>query len=258
MEGQRVVKSIYETFGFDRFSVFAITGGGGKTSLMYAMGRFLSESKKTLLSTTAKIFPPRGLCAITFVGPANECAARLNELPPHSLMTAAKDRTEEKLIGYAPEEIDQIASECAADKIIVEADGSRGLPVKAYESWEPPVPRSSQCQIVVAGADALARPISGAVAFRLDLLSERYGIKKGEYLSAANFAAILSSRCEYLKNSPDDAFRLLLINKGELLSGTSLDEVAKCMADSLKGYDALAVASIKEDEVYNLIRLTRG
>ncbi|MCE5201822.1 MAG: putative selenium-dependent hydroxylase accessory protein YqeC [Synergistaceae bacterium] len=252
-----MIKILDKELGLGCFSLFAITGGGGKTSMMYALGEFFSGTEKTLITTTAKIFPPSKNCSAAFIGSINECKERVMALPPNSFITAAKEQTEEKLIGYDPEEIDELAKSGAADKIIVEADGSRGLSIKAYESWEPPVPHSAQCQIVVAGADAFTGPMSGAVAFRLDLLGERYGIKKGEHLSAVNFAAILSSPCEYLKNSPKEAYRMLLINKGELLSDTELKAISKCLGISLRGYDALAIASLKEDTVYDIIKLGR-
>ena len=38
--------------------VISIVGAGGKTSLMYALGKEL-RNKKVLLSTTTKILPPR-------------------------------------------------------------------------------------------------------------------------------------------------------------------------------------------------------
>ena len=51
------------------------------------------------------------------------------------------------------------ALKAAADYVLVEADGSKGLPAKAHAAWEPVIPTEADRVILVLGADAFARPI---------------------------------------------------------------------------------------------------
>lgn len=253
-----MIRELTAKFSLDKYSLAAITGGGGKTSLMYALGRYFAEKEKVLVTTTAHIRPPReGECGVFLTGAAEEFEAEAAKLPCPVLLAAARGYEGEKLCGFKPEEIDSISANGVFDRVIVEADGSQGLSFKVYEEWEPPVPASASCQIVVAGADALAAPASSASIFRFYLLSARYQIARGERLSAMNFASILSSRAEYLKNSPDKAFRLLLLNKCELLSDREREEACSSLPKLLRGYDGFAAVSMQENELFAAAELSR-
>lgn len=238
--------------------LITITGGGGKTSLSYALGNFCAASGKALFTTTTKIFPPSdGEVVNIYIGTADGCIAKLEKLPEKSFTLAAKEKIGDKFSGYAPEETDAIAQSPAVEKVIVEADGSRGLSLKGYEDWEPPVPQATTLQIVVVGADVFISPMCGANVFRFDLLREKYGMSDGEKLSLANFAAIVSNRSGYLKNSPEKARRVLLLNKAELLEETERSLIMKELSQALRNYDAVVLASLRDKTVYGAAELSR-
>ncbi len=50
-----------------------------------------------------------------------------------------------------------------ADHVLVEADGSRRLPLKAHAPWEPVIPACSARTVLVLGASGLGRPVREAV-----------------------------------------------------------------------------------------------
>ena len=225
---------------------------------MYALGKYFARSERVLATTTTHIRPPQpGVCEGLFTGTASECTAAAAALGGSALIAAARGCEGGKLTGFKPEDIDAVSSNGTFDRIFVEADGSQGLSFKAYEEWEPPVPYSAACQIVVAGADALTVPASPASIFRFYLLRERYQITRGEKLSPVNFAAILSSRSEYLKNSPAKAFRLLLLNKCELLPDAEREELCSSLPKLLRGYDGFAAVSLREDKLFAAAELAR-
>ena len=253
-----MIRQLAEKFSLDNYSLVAITGGGGKTSLMFTLGNYFSCWEKVLATTTTHIRPPEpGACGVFFTGNAADCEAMAAKQQSAVLCAAARGYDGVKLVGYKPDEIDALSAAGAFDRIFVEADGSQGLSFKAYEEWEPPVPASSSCQIVIAGADVLLSEASPLTIFRFYLLNKRYQIAKGEKLSFMNFASILSSRSEYLKNSPENAFRLLLLNKCELLQQEVLTETIACLPKLLRGYDAFAAVSLSEDRVYAAEALSR-
>ena len=103
-----------------------------------------------------------------------------------SMITAAKERSGEKLSGYTPEDIAEIVSKINIGRTIIEADGSRGLSLKAYEEWEPPVPAITDCHFIIMGADIFTEPVSAANVFRFDILKNKFSMQAGEYLSFAN------------------------------------------------------------------------
>lgn len=248
------IEKFFELIAEKGFGCYAITGGGGKTSLMLALGRCFAARYRTLVTTTTKIKrPAEHECDSLTVGPvsalANEAALE------KSLIAAGASYMGQKLVGYKPEEIDRLAGSGIFERIITEADGSHGLSLKAYEEWEPPVPSGTECQFVVLGADIFTAPLTEENVFRLGALSEKHGIKRGETISRIKLAALLSDRSEYLKNSPAGAFRILLINKCELLSESQLDRITSDLAQNLPNYDMIAAASLNRHEVYKILPL---
>ena len=257
--GDNLIRAVDDSLKIMKYKVIAITGGGGKTSLMFALGRYSSEDAFTLLTTTTKIFPPqKDECPFEIIAGTDDLIKELQkagEMP--SMITAAKERSGEKLSGYTPEDIAEIVSKINTGRTIIEADGSRGLSLKAYEEWEPPVPAITDCHFIIMGADIFTEPASAANVFRFDILKNKFSIQAGEYLSFANCAATLSNRDEYLKNSPESALRILFINKCDLLTDAMLAEISEKFPPLLKGYDHMIMGSIQMDKLFEIRDLKR-
>lgn len=237
----------------EKFPMTAITGGGGKTSLMLALAALLGKNGRAAATTTTKIAAPLGdEYGRLFIGSCAEAAGQIAALPRRGAITVVRERRGAKLYGFTPREADTLLKNGAADWILVEADGSRNLPLKAYEEWEPPVPELATLQLVVIGADAFIKPLSEVTAFRCELLRERYGAEPGEKLPPLKAARILSDRKGYLKNSPPQARRVLVLNKAELLGERELAEILRGLAGA-EGYDLLAAISLKEHTVYRTV-----
>ena len=94
----------------------SLVGGGGKTTLLRALGRFLSRSGTTLLTTTTKVAPndlPL-LLLEGYEGPEEDTERIRAALRLHSPLLAAqrhvRDGDREKLEGLPPEAIDRLWS----------------------------------------------------------------------------------------------------------------------------------------------------
>lgn len=248
---RQIAEQLDSIFKLKKFRTISLTGGGGKTSMLYALGGYFAVEEKVVMTTTTKIYRPEESDHVqVFIASLPECIEEIKNTENYSLSLAAKREEEQKLIGFTPEETDTIAASEVCGKLIVEADGTRGMSFKCYENWEPPVPQSSNCQIIILGADTLVSPASPTTVFRLDMLREKYGIQKGEMISARNMAAILSNKSEYLKNSPKETFRILFINKGELLEEEERENTLRKIWENLNGYDGAAIGSLSEDRIY--------
>jgi probable selenium-dependent hydroxylase accessory protein YqeC len=259
LTGEKLIRAVDDSLEIMKYKVISITGGGGKTSLMFALGRYSAENAFTLLTTTTKIFPPeKNECPFEIIaGPDDLIKALEGSVRLPSMITAAKERSGEKLSGYTPEDIAEIVSKINTGRTIIEADGSRGLSLKAYEEWEPPVPAITDCHFIIMGADIFTEPVSAANVFRFDILKNKFSMQAGEYLSFANCAATLSNRDEYLKNSPESALRILFINKCDLLTDAMLAEISEKFPPLLKGYDHMIMGSIQMDKLFEIRDLKR-
>ena len=99
------------------------------------------------------------------------------------------------------------------DFILVEADGSKRLPVKAPESYEPVIPPGTDLVVGVVGLDCLGQPMDGRTVHR----PERFGAITG----CAAGAPILWEHLVALAGHPEGLFkqapgaRVLLFNKAD-------------------------------------------
>lgn len=244
--------------GIEGSPLTAITGSGGKTSLLLAIARLLSQKGRVVITTTAKIAVSEGgACGGLFIGSSGEAIEKIAAMPPRGSLVVARASRGGKLYGFTPQEADLICQSGAADWLVAEADGSRNLPLKAYEEWEPPVPALTSLQIVVVGADAFVRPFGGKTAFRPELLEKRFGLRRGQALSPRTAARILSSRGEYLKNSPPRARRALILNKAEILTEGELANIMSGLS-GVTGYSLLAAVSLKNRVVYGTVKFDGG
>ena len=109
--------------------VTAVIGSGGKTSLLYELAEELRPCGTVLLATTTHIMrPPQ----YPFAQTPEELAAAL---AAGGVACVGSLTPEGKLTAPAFDGWQQ-----AADFVLVEADGSKRLPAKAHETWEPVLP----------------------------------------------------------------------------------------------------------------------
>ena len=138
------MEQLWELLGVDR-GVTAVMGSGGKTSLLYQLAEELRPRGTVLLATTTHIMkPPQYPFAVTAL--AAYGAACAGSYTPEGKLTAPS------FGGWQQ----------AADFVLVEADGSKRLPAKAHETWEPVLPPERTRTVCVLGASAFGQPIRQA------------------------------------------------------------------------------------------------
>ena len=133
----------------------ALIGGGGKTTLLYALAKELGARGSVLVSTSTKIRVPAHLP----VADPQTPAALAEALAASSPLCLGSPWPGGKL---AAPTLPFEALRAAADFVLVEADGSRGLPAKAHAAHEPVIPAPAGRVILILGADAFGRSIREA------------------------------------------------------------------------------------------------
>ncbi len=127
--------------------ITAIIGSGGKTSLMLTLAGELAAS--VILCTSTRIYPPKGITITDRVCHRVEGILCVG--------TAAENGK----VGSPIQDFRDLAR--YADYILVEADGSKHLPLKAHEAHEPVIPEGTGRVILVVGASGLGQGVSQAV-----------------------------------------------------------------------------------------------
>lgn len=159
----------------------AIIGSGGKTSLMYTLAEELRSSGTVLVTTTTHILPPQ---QYTVVNDAVSLAAALSR---EGVVCAGTMTPEGKLAAPSFGGWEQ-----SADFVLVEADGSKRLPAKAHEAWEPVLPETRKRTVCVLGASCFGQPIATA-AHRPHRYAALAGVPESTPLSPAIAAKVLAA-----------------------------------------------------------------
>ena len=200
----------------------AIVGGGGKTSLMFALAAALSG--RVVMTTTTRIFAAqiKRAPAVVF---EDDLSPLSDMLDAHGRCLVVGRVAGEKALGVDPGLPARLLARPDVDYVLVEADGSRMRPVKAPAEHEPVIPPGTTLLVPVAGIDALEGAIE-AVAHRpekireitnaeLRMANEEGPLVTGGRLTPAGLARVLAHPLGGLKNAPEAARIMPLLNKVE-------------------------------------------
>lgn len=164
--------------------VTAVVGSGGKTSLLRALSERLPGT--VILTTTTHIYPFTGMPVL--LDPNAEEVA--HALASSRVVCVGEPAEEGKLRGAQTLDIAELAT--IADYVVVEADGSKMLPLKAHASWEPVVPECSERCILVAGASGFERPVNEAV-HRPEIFCELAGCEPTDNATPERVARVIAA-----------------------------------------------------------------
>jgi len=162
--------------------VSALIGGGGKTTLLYALAEELRKKGRVILCTSTHILVPEQYPLVTGGAEAIRAA-----LAAHGAVCAGTPVENGKLTAPAPS-FEELAA--LADYVLVEADGAKRLPLKAHAPHEPVVPANAQRVVLLVGADGFGKPIS-AVCHRPELYAQRAGASVSDTVTPALAARVI-------------------------------------------------------------------
>ncbi len=183
---------------------------------------------RVVLTTTTRIFAAQRRQASESCSTEDEhWEERLGTFESSMLVVAGVEG--DRAVGVPPELPYELLARPDVDWVVVEADGSRMLPVKAPAAHEPVVPVETTLLIPVVGIDALSGPIR-EVAHRHELVSAITGLTPDQTLTPDALAVLLTSRRGGMKDAPPDARVVVLINKVE---STAQLELANAVAGSV-------------------------
>jgi probable selenium-dependent hydroxylase accessory protein YqeC len=180
----------------------SIVGAGGKSTILFALGRDLAAAgARVILTTTTRVGenqPGEPICW------CSEPAVVEAALAPGVPVFVAAGRAPGKIVGPSPAAVDLLFEGTGADYVVVEADGAAGMAIKAPAGHEPVIPSGSTTVVVVASIAAVGQPIS-AVAHRPDRVASLIGAQPGDRLTLDGIAAVLLHPAGGIKGVPESA-----------------------------------------------------
>ena len=238
-------------------AVISLTGSGGKTTLLLAWARELAASgRRTVITTTTHMAHPAPemgqaeilysdryscfsvICSRNVQKHADQpvlssgiCSKIDDLLNEHRMvMVVSPDPENPRKVISPPEEIlDHICK--SSDAVLIEADGSRRMPLKWPAPWEPAVPGNTDITVCVAGLSAIGRELPD-VMYRSECLPESF---RRDTADEILICSVLASAEGGMKGSGGE-FRVFL-NQADT---ASLQKSAEYMQKILGSYGILS------------------
>ena len=178
---------LYEAFDLAPGAIVAAVGGGGKTSLVYALAQAAADrGLSAIVTTTTKFTRPRGITMPAIVETSDlDPSQGLGEaLTPGAVVVATTGAGERgRLLGFEPGSVARLA-ELGAGLIAVEADGSAHRPFKAPGAHEPVIPACATDVVVCVGLEVLGHELCDTWVHRSELAGALAESPPGEPVTA--------------------------------------------------------------------------
>jgi molybdenum cofactor cytidylyltransferase len=233
----------------------ALAGGGGKTTALFALAREYASPvivaatahlaiEQTALADlhvvvdeTISLDTPLSSGVTLFTGPANDSGKTTG------LSVSALQRVRE------------LADQRHA-LLFIEADGAKGLPLKAPAEHEPPIPDFVDTVIYVVGLSGLGQPLDAAHVHRPERFARLSGLSIGDNVTAQAIARVLCDPNGGLKNVPPTARRIALLNQADT---PDLQAQAQSLAQQLlPAYHAVVIAALRLQQIFAVHEPTAG
>jgi probable selenium-dependent hydroxylase accessory protein YqeC len=213
--------TLAEAFSIGEKEVISLVGAGGKTTLLYALGRELSALRHgIILTTTTKIFEPKpSPFFLQFLSPELSIVKTwvTEHLHRHQCLLIARERLPNgKLEGIPPEWVKALFFMDGVSAIVNEADGAAGRPLKAPRKGEPVMPDNTTLLVPVMGIDGMGCPLDEDTVFRSAIASRLLDLPIGSMITEEIIARLMT---ELVKQRPAGARVIPLINKVDIPGG---------------------------------------
>jgi molybdenum cofactor cytidylyltransferase len=211
--------SLAEAFRVTPGEVVALVGGGGKTSAMFRLASELTGGGRVVVTTTTHIYPPQpDECPTVVLAPSLdrllEEAARA--FATSRMITVSRGLNPDgRLSGIDPDWIVPLQQALGHPTILVEADGSKGRPLKAPAAHEPVIPASATLVIPVVGLSVIGSLLHVDSVHRPEIVAALAGAKLGDTVSPELVAAVLSHIEGGRRGAPPGARIVPLLNQAD-------------------------------------------
>ena len=226
----------------------AFIGAGGKTTAMFQLAREMPVP--VIVTATSHLGTWQSGLADRHI--FTETAAPLEELKRERkgviLITGEIEGERNKPIH---EDLLKWLQQFCRDHLIpllIEADGSREKPLKAWAEHEPPIPSFVDLVVQVVGLSGLGKPLNNEYVHRAEIFSRMSGLNPGAIISMEALAKVLTLPKSGLKNIPLQARKAVLLNQADT---PELQSVARGLSPLLRtSYDSVVIASLKEKKIF--------
>lgn len=191
-----------------RSGLTCVVGAGGKKTTLYALANRLDRA---VVTATVRI--PIFDSSVESVLVTENPVEALRDVGTWPVGVVPEREREDRYLGYDLSTVDAIAESGIAESVLVKADGARMREFKAPDEDEPQIPSRTGTVVPIASAHVVGKPLTGERVHRPEYVARIADIAVGETVRAEDVAAVLASERGGLKDLPEGATAIPLVNK---------------------------------------------
>jgi len=240
--------SIAQALRVDSSATIAFVGAGGKTSAMFKLARQLPSP--VIVTATSHLGTWQFDLADQHI--VTDSPAPLEEMEHelHGIILVTGQIDEDRSKPIHPTLLNWLHQYCSDHSIplLIEADGSRQKPLKAWAQHEPAIPDFVGSVVQVVGLTGLGKALTDDNVHRPEIFSTLSGIPVGGEVTHEAILRVITHPQGGIKNMPRAARKNVLLNHAET---HELQATANRMVQPLLStFDAVVISSLKEERVF--------
>jgi len=250
---------LQDCLGLSSREMICVVGAGGKTTLLFTLGKELFKcGKKVLLTTTTKIYVPDQQDIYTVVEPEDNIMKNPGILIGKEKTTVwGRDiyqmpGDKDKIVGVKKEVLDWLFIQNIIDYILIEADGAKKKPIKAPDEHEPCIPEKTTTVLGVIGIDAVGRTLNEDNFHRAGIFLKAKHYDLNYKIDVDMVASLIGWEKGLFKDVPSNARKLLILNKVDNSERRNIaQEIARkvLMNESAVAPEKIIFSSFKEGKI---------
>ncbi|HXD11045.1 MAG TPA: selenium cofactor biosynthesis protein YqeC, partial [Anaerolineales bacterium] len=250
--------SLSQALRFSNSPSIAFIGSGGKTTAMFLLAKILKKNSPVIVTSSTHLGVWQvSLADSHLVIEADFTIGRLEEkLHGITLITGRLDG--DRITPLDEESLALLNSYCKNHSmpLLIEADGSRQKPLKAWAEHEPPIPPFVEQVVQIVGLTGIGKPLGPDFVHRPEIFSALGGLRAGEIIAPDDISQILTHPQGGKKNIPRGARHIVMLNQADT---PELQSMAHGMAQPLlASFHAVIVSSLKQENIYAVHEAAAG
>ena len=228
----------------------AFIGAGGKTTAMFKLAREMARFSPVIVTASShlgvwQVSSAEKHLVVTSINEFNDLEKDLKGI---ILITGVVDGDRTKPV--SDEVLFVLSQLCISRSIplLIEADGSRSKPIKAWAEREPPIPDFVDIVVEVVGLTGIGSSLTEESVHRSQIFAQLSGLKPNQSVNAEALTHVVTHPLGGLKNIPFAARKIVLLNQADT---ADLQSMAQGMvAPLLKSFDSVIIAKLQQDTIF--------
>ena len=231
-------------------SSVAFAGAGGKTTAMFQLARELKPP--ILITATTHLAASQAALADRHIIAGSRVPFEDLENAIHGVTLLTGPIQDDKTLPVDEKYLSRLREYCNTHvlPLLIEADGSRGRPLKAPTGHEPPIPEFAELVVISAGLSGVGKPLSDEHVHRPEIFARLADLNIGDQIPVEALARVLLHAEGGLKNIPRGARCVALLNQADTPELQSM--AGKLAKPLLSAFDSVLVASLRQNEVFSV------